>query len=228
MKMHKILMAALLAVFAFSAVLAATASAEATLLAEWLVKGAQVTNGTSTLSTPGTIKLGDKTFKAVVECTGKFEGTVSENGVDSTTKVLNASNSERTLATPFTVAAGECKIVSGCEGTHPVEVAPVTAELPWATLLMLDETTAKFLDLVTKAAYEVTCTVAGAKLTDTCTVEKGAFEVLAATEGAEAKGAVEPLGNCSLGGKESGEEEFVGANHLQNLAKEAVIPSSGT
>lgn len=218
-------MAALLAVFAFSAVLAATASAEATLLAEWLVEGRQVFNGTFTESTTGTIKLGDSVFKAVVECTVEFVGTVGENGVDSTIAVQNASGVDRSLAAPLIVASGECKNVSGCETSRPTEVAP--EGLPWTTLLVLDGTTGKFLDIVTGASYAVTCTILGVKTTDTCTIEDGHFEVLAATEGAEAKGIVEPLGNCSIGGRERGEEEFVGANHLQTMLKEAVIPSSG-
>jgi hypothetical protein len=227
MKKYKILMLGLLAVFAFSAVLAATASAESTLLAEWLLNGAAAPVDTATLTTAGTIKLGDTTFKAVVECTGRFEGTVNEkenNGEDSTTKVLNAAGVERTLTAPFTVAGGECKNVSGCETAHATEVAPEV--LPWQTLLVLDSVTGLFLDYVVKATYAVTCTIVGLKTTDECKVEGGKFEVLSAAEGAEAKGAVEPLGNCSIGGKEKGEEEFIGANHLQTLTGEAILPSS--
>lgn len=218
-------MMALVAVFALSAVLAATASAEATLLAEWLIEGKGVTTLTSTESL-GTILLEDLTFGAGVECTATFIGSVGPSGEDETTEVKSDLGTfpKVTLAAPLTVASEDCKIVKGCASADPVEVSP-SETLPWHTLMFLDETTGAFLDVVFSAGYEVTCTILGIKSTDTCTVTNGIFEVLASAEGAEAFGTVEPKANCSLGGTGQGDEEFIGANHTLTLTGVPVIPS---
>lgn len=216
-------MLALVAVFAFSAVAAATASAEATLLAEWLILGAGVTTLTSTEAL-GKILLEDTVFKAAVECEGTFDGSVGPNGEDETTEVLTEATKEAvTLAKPFTTANG-CKIVSGCESTQPVEVAP--EELPWHTLLYLVESTGKFRDLVGKASYSVKCRILFITSTDECKNENGSFEVLASAEGAEGTGSVTPGANCSVGGTGAGIEQFIGANHVLDLSANPVIPSS--
>jgi len=128
---------ALVAVFAFSAILAATASAETTLLAEWLVESKGVTSLVPT-SSLGTILLEDLTFGAGVECTGTFIGSVGANGEDETTEVLSDISpfARVTLAAPLTVAAGNCKIVKGCSSSAVVEVSP-SETLPWHTLFFL-------------------------------------------------------------------------------------------
>jgi hypothetical protein len=213
---------ALAAVFAFSAFAAATASAEVTLLAEWLINGAGVTTLTSTEAL-GIILLEDTTFKAGVECEGTFDGSVGPNGEDETTEVLNESGGSVTLTTPLTLNNG-CKIVNGCNPADAVEVAP--EELPWHTLLWLVEATGKFRDFVEKAAYNVKCTLGIIPSTDECKNVNSTFEVLASAEGAEGTGSVTPGANCSVGGTGAGIETFVGPNHLKDLLGNPVLPSS--
>jgi hypothetical protein len=222
MKKLQVILLALVAMFALSAVLAATASAEATLLAEWLINGAGVTTLTSTTSMLGKILLEDTAAGAGVECEGEFIGSVGPNGEDETTKVFTKGGVEVTLAAPLTLANG-CTITKGCEAAAGVEVAP--EGLPWHTLLYLDETTGKFLDNVAKAAYSVKCRIIFT-VTDECTVTNGAFEVLASAGGAEAVGKVEPNATCTFAGGKTGEEEFKGVNNLLDLVGNAVIPSS--
>lgn len=204
---------------------ASQASAEPVLLAEWLIKGTAVTASTSTLTTGISFVFSDKTFGAVIECTGKMEGTVNSNGTGSVTRFLSLNGSERNLSNPFTAASKECVVVEGCTAGDPVEFAP--DGLPVDTQLVLSELSGKFYEMDVRLIYSFKCTILGIKTTDECTVEDGRVEAISAVEGAELKGTFEPLANCSVGGKESGEFTFKSVNHLQNLAGEAVDPSSG-
>src|ERR1700727_2781089 len=134
MRKFQVILLALTVVSAFSVVLAATASAEATLLAEWLIKGVGVTTLTST-EAPGSIKLADNGIGVEIECTSTSDGSVGANGEDETTEILSTGGVALTLAKPVT----SCKSLKGCETSDPVEVAP-TETLPWHGLLYLDET----------------------------------------------------------------------------------------
>jgi hypothetical protein len=220
MKKFQVILLALTVVSALSAVLASSASAEATLLAEWLIKGVGVTTLTST-EAKGSLKLADNTIGVEVECTGIFDGSVGASGEDETTEVLTTGGVLVTLNAPLTT----CKSIKGCEPSKPIELAP-NETLPWHTLMYLDETTGLFLDTIFQSAgFEITCTVSLIKDTDTCSMTKETGEVKNATGGAEGVGMVEPAANCSLGGSGAGLEEFVLGNHLTNLAKEEVLVS---
>ncbi|HEY3970080.1 MAG TPA: hypothetical protein VGL79_01665, partial [Solirubrobacteraceae bacterium] len=129
---------ALLAVFAFSSVLVASASAETTLLAEWLFNGAAVT-GTLATEISGEILLEDNKApiigKSDVSCSGILDGWVDANGLDIVSEVLTL-----TTKLPVTLAGAGllCSAGSGCEAAtevSPIEVWPVG--LPWPTLLVL-------------------------------------------------------------------------------------------
>lgn len=214
---------AVFAVCAFSVVFAATASAEATLLAEWLIKGSAVTTLTPTM-TEGTTLMEDKTFGDSIECHREYDGSVGDNGEDEVTRILSLMGEEVTLTKPLTVASGDCKIVSGCNSADAVEWDPLL--LPWHTLMFLDAS-GEYLDIIFKAGYEVTCTILGIKVTDECTVENASVELVASIEGAEAKGVVGPNASCTVGGAGSGKEEYVGTNHLLDTTGDPVIQSSG-
>jgi hypothetical protein len=96
MKKLHIVFLALFAVLAFSAVAAGSASAEVTLLAEWLFNGAAIT-ALLPLEATGegliaTLVLG---IEAVgILCRGIFDGSVGPNGEGEVTKVLNSAKEE--------------------------------------------------------------------------------------------------------------------------------------
>jgi hypothetical protein len=208
MRKIQILGIALVAMFAFSAIVASMASAETTLLAEWLVSGKAVTATTATSST-GTILLEDSKAQIGVECGGEFQGTVGPDGEDTTNTVLGPGGGNAiTLGNLL-----KCTSFKGCESsTTDVLVSP--EGLPWATLLQLDEGTgATFLDAITGASYFTECLVVGIKVSETCTspgVQAG--ELLNATGGVTADGNVTPNANCTVGGTAAGEITFLAGN----------------
>jgi len=223
MKKHQVVLLALAAVFAFSAILAATASAETTLLAEWLIKNVGVATLTTT-ETKGSLVLADNGIGAEVECTGVFDGSVGANGEDEVTKILGTKGEEITLAKPLTL----CKSLKGCEASPAPELAP-TETLPWHSLMFLDEPSGKFLDNVfQEAGFEITCSILKIKDTDVCKLANETGELVnPATGGAEGVGQVSPLASCSLGGTGKGLEEFLSGNKIETAAtpKEAVLVS---
>jgi hypothetical protein len=212
------------AMFAFIAVLASTASAEVTLLAEWLVSGAGVTTLTSVFSL-GKVLFEDKTFGAAFECETTFDGSVGPSGEDEITELLTEGGVLVNSSAPLTVANGGCKYLSGCSTTAPLEFYALG--FPWHTLLYLVESTSKFRDFLFKGNYHYVCTLLGIKATDECMDTNSSFEVLASSEGAEGTGTVTPAGSCTVGGSGSGVQQFVGPNHTLTLAEVPVIPSSG-
>ncbi len=92
MKRHHILGLALLAVFALSAVMAVSASAVVTLLAEWLDSGKKI-DVLTPVTTEGEFLFEDTKVviigKVAVKCMYKFVGSVGPNGEDEITEVLN-------------------------------------------------------------------------------------------------------------------------------------------
>jgi hypothetical protein len=174
MKKH-ILGLALLAVFAFSAVLSASASAEITLLAEWLVNGVGVTTLTSVetlLVEPTefllvTLVLG---IEAVdIDCSGRFVGTVGPNGEDEITELLDLAGVNK-ISNNLVGTGLDCLLLntiggSGCNVNELVEFWP--DNLPWHTNLFLMESGA-FLDHIfgggtepTEPGYHVICATTG-------------------------------------------------------------------
>jgi len=216
MKKLQTVFLALLVLTAFAAISAGTASAETTLLAEYLESGASIPAGVeATTETAGSITLEDSKANAAVLCTLMFEGTVAVNGLGLTTKILNLAKEEisASLLTGLALLGPtpDCVSVSGCMTTTAIEVWPIG--LPWHTLLYLDEATSMILDLVSKEdgsnfGYELTCTILGLKVTDTCESPGSAFliENDADTGDADVRsGAVgEPLGKCAIGGAGTG------------------------
>ena len=208
-KKHQILGLALFAIFAFSAVITATAlAAEESLPAQWLFNGSAVTAALPTLSTGSLLLEDTKTSigKVAVVCNGKLDGEVNTAGKDKITAVLNSAGTEIVLGGTALLCANE----TNCGGE--AEVFPEL--LPWNTQLNLLEPSGKFVDALTsEAGYNVTCTILGLKVVDECTaaigtttkVENGTSDVV------ETPGLAEPNGTCSLGGAGAGVIQVVEA-----------------
>lgn len=205
MKKIRMTIFAVLALLAFSALTAVAASAETTLLAEWLLNSGAVTQLTST-ETKGTLLLEDEETiggKAAVECTATADGSVGPNGEDETTEILNALGEPVTslAASPnlpllgegnATGLGSECKTEKVCaagSSVSPIEVWPIG--LPWLTSLFLMEN-GTFLNLIYSevlslpetgveglfVGYELLCLILGINAEDTCYAEDFEFEVV--------------------------------------------------
>ena len=211
MKKIQTVVLACFVVFAFSAILAATASAETTLAAEWLHSGAAVTTALATESS-GRFELEDRSPGDAVLCSVILVGTVEGAGKDKITEVLNAKKEKIELGVrALTMADGDCTAEKGCSPTHPVEVWPenLTAASPWNTQLALREN-GTFFDLITGGSagnfgYTVKCTDI-ILIEDTCTSTAGEVTVENQLEDASSPtGTVTaPSANCTVGGNAQG------------------------
>jgi len=200
-------MLSLVALFAFSAVVA-NASAETTLLAEWLVNTVGVTALTSTEGV-GKLILEDAKIKLAMECEGILDGSVGANGEDEVTEILipGTPTTVASLAKPIV-----CKGIGGCGA--PAEASP--ENLPWHTLLYLTEG-GLFRDAVFSATYWSMCNILGVLVEEECTITNGSYEVLNVTAGVEGMGEVTPLGTCTTGGTGAAAQTFVAGNVLKTL-----------
>jgi hypothetical protein len=204
---------ALFGVLAFSAFAAVSASAETTLLAEWLFNGAAVT-ALLPVETEGTIFLSTLVLgiKAVeLECAGIFDGSVGPNGEDEITKVLNLAK-EEISGTALVGLAVDCTVIVGsgtakCLAGELLELWPLN--LPWLTELFLMESGA-FLDRIFAGpngapGYEAFCPVSGGENTCTgatsSTITSGATDVIGVFDATSEKA------NCTLGGEGAGDQE---------------------
>lgn len=196
----------LLAVFALSATFVATASAETTLLAEWLASGVGVTTATSVEGT-GTVLLEDSKFKGGVECKGIADGTVNANGVGEVTEVLNeAGTAKIALGGTALICAKESG--SSCEGTDN-EVFP--EDLPSHGFVYLTEG-GLFRDLGVKGGFSITCLILGISATDECTSENASGEVLNVTGGVEGNGELTPKMECTFSKEATGVAQAIAGN----------------
>jgi hypothetical protein len=172
MKKLQVVLLALVAVFAFSAVLSASAMAETTLLAEWL-KAATPVAANLAAETTGSLTLVHLNL-AQTTCTGIFDGTVGADGVGQITEVLNAA---KVKVRSTLTGTGEILSCTNVENCGSGEVVPVN--LPWNTILYLMEN-GSFLNLIFSSGagapgYEVSCTVLGIKVEEKCTGETSAI-----------------------------------------------------
>jgi hypothetical protein len=161
----------LLAVFAFSVVAAASASA-----LEWLVKGLTFA-GSLPVETTGSLKLihlkgGFLEPEVVIECAGTFDGTIEGGaaGLGTVTELLESAGHAVTLTNQLS-----CTSVVGPCTAGTILVAP--ENLPWLTTLEAMATSN--LDLFSSAgsgkpAYEIECTALGSKHVTLCEGETSA------------------------------------------------------
>jgi hypothetical protein len=195
MKKKHILGLSLLAVFAFSAIAAASAFAESP---EWLINEKAVEANTATL-TVGEITLteleGPLGVHAGVLCSGDLDGTVGAAGVDLVEKLL-ALETETEIV--FLAENGlSCVNVENCSGGTPL----VWAEgLPWDSVLVLSA--GVMLDVVLNAAYEVDCvnSLVGL-LEDLCEQAETAATLTNISTGVNGLISEENKGLCTLSGK---------------------------
>jgi hypothetical protein len=196
---------ALVAVVAFGAIVA-SASAETTLLAEWLVNGQGFLALTSS-ERRGVLLVANGRTGIVVLCSVKEDGSIGPSGEEETTELLTTAGVAITLAAPVL-----CINDKNCEKP---EYSPLA--LPWRKLLFLTGS-GKFLLVIARFSYELTCTTLGIKSTDTCTYEESEDEAVNKEGGSsEEVGRDEPLGNCSIGGEHTGEFEDLPGNEFLDL-----------
>jgi hypothetical protein len=183
MKKVSLLISAVLAVFAVSAIASSVAFAES----EWLDGGAVITTAVKVLSElMSGLKLEDMGTGVEVECKkGTDEGTVGPGAADTVTAAACTEVNKTALA-----GSGTC-----------TEVVSITAEgLPWATALSLVGGVLR--DTTTNAKYTVKCKTILGTVEDKCETTRSAaasnsesavlIETDATTEG-------ETSGTCSLG-----------------------------
>jgi hypothetical protein len=191
---------------ALSAVLTGSASALVTLLAEWLINGAQIM-ASLPATTKGEFLLEDLSNKAFVICGMALVHNLMSNGVDETTKILNMEELEEiTEVKPLLTC--QQRTGSACENVADIEFLP--KNLPWETLLALDEGGA-YEDYSFLATYVVRCLIIGVLVSDECTSPSlaagGSGTVLVngtfAVEVEEGR-AASPESNCSVGGNKTG------------------------
>lgn len=185
MSRFRVVLLALAATFALGALFAEVASAETTLLAEWLANGAAITSSLSG-EISGSYKLEDTETiagKAAVTCSWVERTVYLPNGgiikviewVDLGGTTVSLSG----VALLGTGAGSDCRAVSGCaEGTaaSPIEVDPVG--LPWEGNLFLMEN-GELLLLVNAAevGYEILCLILGINAEDKCTTTDSEIKV---------------------------------------------------
>jgi hypothetical protein len=231
-KLHVVLMA-LVAVFALSAVAVSSASAEITLLAEWLANGNPITMTLATTS-KGTLLLADSGTifgEAIVKCTGgSLDGWVGPDGTDQINEVLNPSGKSIEAA-----LKGEAFL---CEGTKTCEKDSTETEawplaLPIMTLLYLLESTAEpfsilfFTPGAKNVGWEIKCLVLATLIEDTCSGEDIiAGNALNTSGGPELMGKSSPGESCTEGNSSSGTAETEEGNHTTLNNGETLTMSS--
>ena len=202
MKKLQTMILAMLAIFAFCAVTASAASAEETLLAEWLANGSGI-GASLPIEASGSVLLEDAGVPIAGLCDGILVGTVSANGVAEVTEVLNLAKeqiSSTLTGLALTSANGDCVNENGC--SPPIEVFP--EGLPWRGQLFLAISTGKILHTGINGGYTIKCSDLGLKIEDTCGSPDtlGEFTNDPVTGDAETpEGSIaEPLGTCTIGG----------------------------
>jgi hypothetical protein len=141
MNKYKVVIMAMFAVFAFTAIAASSAMA---LKEEWLHEGKAISTPTAGLI-DGKLELihtGGLLGSATIRCTGQFHGTFGPGSADTITDALGLSGELNVL---------KCEFISGACGVG--SAATVTAvHLPWNTKLELPGTPAGTWDKITEGA----------------------------------------------------------------------------
>ena len=230
MKRLQTLLLALVAVSALGVVMAASASAETTLAAEWLAAGAKITAAQASTTTGELLVEDNKAFgtKGSFTCSFILDGTVGPGGAGSITAVLTLAG-----ASLETLVVGKSLLCEADEGSacakateaSPIEVWP-TATLPWKTLAFLTEA-GLFRDGVFGAGYEVLCLVLGVNLTDECTTAAASFELVNGTSDVQIPNGTtqSPNANCTVGGAGAGVNQAVGVANVELVSKATLAVS---
>jgi hypothetical protein len=210
----------LVAVCAFSAVVTASAFALTFALANWLENGNIITVE-KLVETEGELLFENLSNGAAFLCSGIFDGSVGNDGIDEVTELLTLGK----VAVP--------ELDPGVSGTGiacTVENLCVLAEiwavnLPYSTELMLDTENSLFYDLGLPNShgllpgYFVLCEVGGIDFTELCVTLEGVDGLYQEKSNNTTAGDVETLGafvpeaDCG-----SGTENGLVENNAQNIA----------
>jgi hypothetical protein len=204
MKKLHVIGLALVAVLAFAAFSAASASAT-----QWLINGAPISGEPEGLIEAEAL-LRDTSFGHVV-CSLDIDVLWLSITLLDVIAVLTLAGVQS--GTPLSTSPILCKRVATCEEGTDIEAWP--KNLPWKLTLELSGT--KFINKLAEpeGSYEILCLIFGIASTDECTAPIGSSgEVVNVAGGVEAVGAITPNGNCSLGGANKGEEELLPGNLL--------------
>ncbi len=225
MRKFRILGVALVAVFAFGVITAASASAAPTfLLAEWLVNGATFT-GELEVESVGTILLEDSATGVDLTCSGILDGLIGENGLDRISDMLTLNGVTTLTLVPLTEPG-----VEGCTSSSGLCSEPLVwaLHLPWdAQAELMEEPAGTFLlfvVLITESAtggglpgWYIVCMKTIGEPVDQCTFkENGVLDLslelsllLGQFSDALATEAGEKLATCTLGSSEAGVAETI-------------------
>jgi hypothetical protein len=238
MKKFQLLGLVLVAIFAFGAVSAVTASAVEFLLAEWLVSGSPVSS-VLLADVEGELALSETipiiNVKISALCSGTLDGTIGLTGEDTITELL-------TLGTTGTLVSSTPLVEPGllCTNTENCPEPLAWADnLPWNTLLelMVDGTETFFVDLLTAASgnvgYHVVC-MGSTGLEDLCQSAEAGAKATNTAEGldlefSEAFNALAgfKLANCEKAGAEAGTVEGLGFILLTGSMEPVTASSEG-
>jgi hypothetical protein len=207
----------LVAVCLATVITASVATAETTLLAEWLINGSPVTS-LIPFSLEGTVQLGSSNVFQI-SCSGIFDGSFDPEAGFQLTAILSLSGTQVTLAAPLL-----CKSSKSCEeSATDIEMAP--EGLPWSGSMKLMET-GSFLGGAEKSTYFISCLIIGIKVSEECTFVNAQFEIINVAGGVEWRGEGAPLGSCTSGGANSGQFIFASGNLMTPNAGGTVSGSS--
>jgi hypothetical protein len=214
MSRFRIFGVALVAVFALSVVVAATASALEFLLAVWLLAGVAVTTPVLVDGAGDVILLSLKGggLNLVVEilCEGILDGFVETEGLGLITELLDTE--ELSISSvPLVESALICTNLKNCaEPLVWADNLPVVTEV----YLMIDEGVAYFIGLGFEGGFYISCMALG--ISELCEAAESAVELT----NSELEGSVDAttsdafqllaglkLGTCTLGGVETAELE---------------------
>jgi hypothetical protein len=220
MKKVQLLGLAVVAMFAFSAFVSASAFSFTT--AEWLAGAKVIPAGGLATETAGGVTIENVNVGASFLCEGLLLGKVEPGGIGVATEVLTNSGVKVEQLDESGATGGiKCTSLKLCEGTP--EIWPVN--LPYKTILGLEG--AGFLRLAVNAEVFVLCQVLGVDATELCVVApnslSGGAVVNLATD-VEATGSLEPLATCN-GNAETG-LATADAGNLKFLVNGEVLSAS--
>jgi hypothetical protein len=221
MKRRQTLTVTLIGTLMCSLLIVSAASAETTLLAEWLVNNAAVT-GSEKVKLFGEVILEDEKAglagKVAVKCSIAMFGIVSPDGADTIEKLFPLSGAE---VKPLEGAGLSCTSVSGCELTG-IEVWAMN--FPWKSLLFLMEN-GKFLDLVESIDWTIKCKIFGMPFEDECSSADGEFAVENGVSGEVlVQGGLEPKLSCTISKEVSGKMEAPAGQPLLLTTENGLTP----
>lgn len=209
---------ALAFVMAGCAIWAGIASAEVTLLADWLLNGAEVVSRTEA-TWQGETVYEDSKADLGITCSEIWHIIIiGPSGEDILVEKLTLSGLPISLTSPLL-----CKSHKFCEESA-TDIEFSEEDLPALTLLFLVES-GQFRDAATGYSYFVSCLVLGIKVSEECTANSS-YEVKNVTGGIEGIGKWTPNGTCTVGGSGSGEITWVAGNVLSPVSGGTLTVSS--